>query len=219
MTFTQRAVITTSPLSNDAEVFPVLTGQGFLASKRPVWQTTVKRAYSGREVRAAAYSYPRWEWTLQWEVLRTQASLPELQTLFGFLGSRQGRNQPFYYQDQTDNAVTTQGFGTGDGTTTIFQLYRTVGQGTIYNYLDPVLVLNQNPSVYVNGTLKTLGTDYTISINGVISFTTAPAASAALTWSGGYLFLCRFDDEMVDAVQFGGNLWSVGKLTFVSVKA
>ena len=170
-------------------------------------------------MRAAAYSYPRWEWTLQWEVLRTQASLPELQTLFGFLGSRQGRNQPFYYQDQTDNAVTTQGFGTGDGTTTIFQLYRTVGQGTIYNYLDPVLVLNQNPSIYVNGTLKTLGTDYTISINGVITFTTAPAASAALTWSGGYLFLCRFDDEMVDAVQFGGNLWSVGKLTFVSVKA
>ena len=71
----------------------------------------------------------------------------------------------------------------------------------------------------MNGTLKTLGTDYTISINGVITFTTAPAASAALTWSGGYLFLCRFDDEMVDAVQFGGNLWSVGKLTFVSVKA
>ncbi len=219
MAFSQRAVITTSPLSNDAEVFPFLAGQGFPTSKRPVWQTTIKRAYSGREVRAAAYTYPRWEWTLSWEVVRTSTAYLELQALYGFIGSRQGRNIPFYYQDQTDNTVVGQGFGTGDGSTTTFQLYRTVGAGTIYSYLDPVLVLQGYPNIYVNGTLKTLTTDYTIGINGAITFTSAPAAAAALTWTGSYLFICRFDDETVDAAQFGGVLWSIGKLTFVSVKA
>ena len=218
MSFTQRAVVTTTPLSNDVDVFPVLVGQGFAQVKRPMWSTTKKRAYSGREVRASAYSYPRWEWAFGWEVARTASATPELQALYGFLGSKSGNGQPFYYRDPDDNTVTTQGFGTGTGAATVFQLQRTVGAGTIYNYLEPVLVLNQNPSIYINGTLKTLTTDYTIGLNGIITFTTAPASGAVLTWSGSYLFMCAFDDDTIDPQQIFAGFWSVQKVNFHSIK-
>jgi uncharacterized protein (TIGR02217 family) len=219
MSFSQRAVVTTASLSNDADVFPSLIGQGFAQAKRPQWATTLKRAYSGREVRAQAYSYPRWEFTFGWEIVRTSSAYLELQTLYGFLGSRLGNQTPFYYQDPDDNAVTAQGFGTGTGAQTVFQLYRTVGSGTIYNYLEPVLVLRNYPSIYVNGTLQTLTTNYTIGNNGVITFVTAPANGAVLTWSGSYLFLCAFDDDNIDPRQEFSAYWSIGKLNFHSIKA
>jgi hypothetical protein len=133
--------------------------------------------------------------------------------------TRLGNQTPFYYQDPDDNAVTAQGFGTGTGAQTVFQLYRTVGSGTIYNYLEPVLVLRNNPSIYVNGTLQTLTTNYTIGNNGVITFVTAPASGAVLTWTGGYLFLCAFDDDNLDPRQDDNAYWSVGKLNFHSIKA
>jgi uncharacterized protein (TIGR02217 family) len=219
MAFTQRAAVTTSPLSNDTEVFPVLPGQGFFSMKRPVYSSTIARAASGREVRLQAYAAPRWEWTVGYEAIRRKSTLFELQALYGFFGSRFGKTLPFYYQDPDDNAVSAQGFGTGDGTTTIFQLYRTVGSSTIYTFLEPVLVVQGTPTIFINGVAKTAGTDYVIGLNGVITFTTAPAAAAALTWTGSYLYLCRFDTDSLDVSQFTAYHWEHKGLTFVSVKA
>lgn len=218
MSFTQRSVVTTSNLYNDADVLPFLAGQGWTARKRPVWSSTVKRSYSGREVRAGAFSYPRWEFSLQWEVVRSASAYLELQSLYGFLGSRAGKRDPFYYSDVDDNTVASQGFGTGTGSQTVFQLYRTVGSGTIYNYLEPILVLRNLPSIYVNGALQTITTNYTIGLNGVITFVTAPASGAVLTWSGSYLFLCAFDDDQVEPQQIDKINWSVGSLSFHTIK-
>jgi uncharacterized protein (TIGR02217 family) len=218
MSFTQRAVVTTSNLATDADVFPAFPGQGFMTTKRPVWSTIKKMAYSGRQLRAQAFAYPRWEFVAAYEVLRDTASYLELQGLYGFLGSRLGGAIPFYYWDPYDNTVSLNAFGQGDGSTTVFNVYRSVGVGTIFNYLDRVLVFRNNPSIYINGTLKTLGTDYTIGINGVITFASAPASGAALTWSGSFLYLCEFDDDMVDAAQVFVGAWSLGKLSFSSMK-
>jgi uncharacterized protein (TIGR02217 family) len=215
MAFTQRAAVTTT-LASDPEVFPVLPGQGFFSMKRPVFSSTVARAASGREVRLQSYAAPRWEWTVGYEAIRRTSTLLELQKIYGFFGSRFGKTLPFYYQDPDDNAVTAQGFGTGDGTTTIFQLYRTVGQGTIYSFLEPVLVVQGTPTILVNGVSTSA---YTLSSNGVITFTTAPAAAAALTWTGSYLYLCRFDTDSLDVSQFTAYHWEHKGLTFVSVKA
>ena len=215
MSFNQRTNVSTAVLANDPDVFPVLPGQGFLQSKKQVWQSTVKRAYSGREIVVGNYSYPRWEWTVGWEVARNTGAYTELQTLYGFFGSRGGAALPFYYWDPDDNSVTGQGFGTGDGSTTVFQLYRTVGQGTIYNYLEPVLVLRNTPTLYVNGSPASFSLGY----NGVVTFASAPANGAALTWTGSYLFLCRFIDDTLDPAQMFQGYWSVGKLSFKSVKA
>ena len=60
--------------------------------------------------------------------------------------------------------------------------------------------------------------NYSIA-NGLVTFNTAPANGAALTWTGYFGFLCRFDDDSLDFEQFMQNLWRVDSLKFRSVRA
>lgn len=108
----------------------------------------------------------------------------------------------------------------GDGSTTTFQLTRPVGP-----YYEPI----QNPqantvAIYVNGTPKTLGTDYTIS-NGLITFTSAPAASSWITSNFTFFYRCRFNTQEAGSKrsqgstdpQFDNFLYSLYQLKQVSL--
>jgi hypothetical protein len=75
------------------------------------------------------------------------------------------------------------------------------------------------PQIFVDGVLKTQGTDYTISSAGLVTFTVAPAAGAALTWSGSYYWRVRFDLDQTEFNNFLNQLWEAKKVTLVSVKA
>lgn len=85
---------------------------------------------------------------------------------------------------------------------------------------EPVLDLaNAQPQIFVDGILKTFGSDYTISASGLITFTAAPAAGAALTWTGSYYWRVRFNDDVTEFNNFLSQLWEAKKVTLVSVKA
>jgi len=72
----------------------------------------------------------------------------------------------FNVQTQT---ITGENVGTGDGTTTVFNLQETP-------------ILEGSDTIYVDGTAQTRNTDYTINYDtGQITFTTAPASSAVIT--------------------------------------
>lgn len=184
-------------------VFPTLPGLSWSVLKTPQWQTKIQPAVSGRELRAAYRSTPLYKITLSYEVLREGSAFMELQTLFAFFNARQGSFDNFLYSDPTDNAVTAQGFGTGDGATTAFQLQRSYGGNT-----EPVMNINGAPSIYINGSLTSA---YTIS-NGMVTFTVAPAAAAFLTWTGGYYYRCRFAADEQEFENFMYKLWLVKKL-------
>jgi hypothetical protein len=115
----------------------------------------------------------------------------------------------------TPGAATPMGM-TGDGTSTQFQLARQIGAGG----WDVIQNNNGNPtSVRVNGTPTGA---YSLSSTGVVTFSSAPASSANLTWAGDIYFLCRFtDDSLADLARTGFNatsaLWSVSNIKFESV--
>jgi len=73
------------------------------------------------------------------------------------------------------------------------------------------------PSIYVNGSLKTVTTDYTIGSTGIVTFVSAPANAAPLTWTGNYNWLCYFDDDILDLASSGSGWWEVKSLNFSSV--
>jgi uncharacterized protein (TIGR02217 family) len=187
-------------------VFPVLPGLGWSVTKTPHWSTVIQKAVSGKELRAALMSYPLYRIALTYEVLRAGAAYAELQTLIGFFNNRQGAFDSFLYDDTSDNTVTAHSFGTGNGSTTAFQLVRALGGNT-----EPVMNLNSNPSIYVAGALKTPTTDYTLN-NGMVTFAAAPANGAALTWTGGYYYRCRFLQDSADFENFLYQLWTLKKL-------
>jgi hypothetical protein len=123
-------------------VFPTLIGARFPVRKLPMWSGKVQQAASGAETRVSYWSYPRWRYTIGFEVLRDAASTQDLQTLVGFYNARQGQFDDFLFSDPDDNAVTAQAFGTGDGTTTAFQLQRTLG-----GFAEPVLAPIGSPVI------------------------------------------------------------------------
>lgn len=192
-------------------VLPFLTGQTIDMSKSPVWNTKVVQAASGKERRTALRPWPLWQFVLKYEVIRHRASLDEVATFFEFFNTMQGKYLPFLYVDPTDNAVTTQSFGTGDGTTTTFQLSRAVN-----SWVEPVYGVYA-PTIYVNGVAKTLTTDYTLPGNGKVTFVAAPANGAVLTWTGNFYYLCRFDQDDLPLVQIMSQLWSGAGLKFTSI--
>jgi uncharacterized protein (TIGR02217 family) len=197
-------------------VFPTLSGLKWDVKKRPRFNTIVQRTASGKEVRAGLMSYPLWEFELSYDALRAAPAYAELQTLAGFFELMYGSLTAFNYNDPTDNSVTAQVIGTGNGAATQFQLVRSMG-----NFVEPVQNVNVITGVYDNGSPVTQGAGagkYTINNTGLVTFGTAPVAGHTLTWTGTYYFLCRFLDDIVEFNNFMYNLFECQKLGFVSVK-
>jgi uncharacterized protein (TIGR02217 family) len=157
-------------------VFPVLTGLGWDAPRTPIWNNTLQENVSGKETRLALWTYPRWQWDLTFDVLRQGtvhgAAYTEFSQLAGFFNQRQGQFDTFLYTDTDDNSVTTQSIGSGDGSTTAFQLVRTFG-----GFVEPVLAPNAVSAVYLAGVaIPTAG--LSAPTNGALTATAAGALGA-----------------------------------------
>ena len=115
-------------------VFPVLTGQGFSVHKKPTMSTLVSSHVSGREVRTHLYQNPIWQFEMPLNGLDGTANgqygalgAQSMQALLGLFLQCGGQFGTFVYYDPTDYQVSGQQFGIGNGTTTSFQLTRTIG--------------------------------------------------------------------------------------------
>jgi uncharacterized protein (TIGR02217 family) len=193
-------------------VFPTLPGLKFGVRRSPTFSTNIKTSVSGREYRAANMAAPRYHYRLAFEFLRDQrAGLDELRTLVGFFNARQGAFDSFLFADPDDYSVTTESFGTGNGSATAFQLYRTWS-----GYSESIYNLNSAPQIRKAGVLQTLTTHYTISSTGLVTFVTAPANGAALTWTGTFYRRVRFKQDALDVEKFMRDLWELKQLEFVT---
>lgn len=191
-------------------IFPTFPGLKWGTVKKPIWSTRIQKATSGRELRASFYSYPVYQFSLSYEVLRGNA-LGEIQQLIGFFNARQGSFDSFLYEDPDDNSATDQSFGVGNGTRTQFQLVRTMG-----GFVEPVLALNGTPTIKVNGSVVSTG--FTINSTGLVTFSTPPANGATLTWSGNFYYRVRFVQDSNEFEQFLKQLWQARKVEFISIK-
>ena len=195
-------------------IYPTLPGLKFGVTRTATFNTTKKTSVGGREFRAANMIYPIYRYKLAYEFLRDlRAGVDELRTLVGFFNSRQGSFDSFLFNDPDDNSVTAQSFGTGNGTTTQFQLVRTFG-----GFTDPVYDLNGAPQIYKAGTLQTAGTHYSIGLTGLVTFVSAPTAGQAITWTGSYYWRVRFEQDAAEVEKFMSQLWSARSVEFRTVK-
>jgi uncharacterized protein (TIGR02217 family) len=191
-------------------VYPALPGLTFDTGRNPKFNTRIHQAVSGRESRAAFMQYPLWEFTLAYDFIRDNATDAELESLLGFFLSRNGSFDSFLFDCPEDNAVTNETFGTGDGTTEAFQLYKTYG-----GFSEDVHNPKSAPSIYVDGVLKTVTTDYAISSTGLVTFVSAPANLKTLSWTGGFYYRCRFAQDITEFNQFMSDLYELGQIRFI----
>ena len=195
------------------EVYPTFPGITFNVHRVSMWKTGVRTTPSGREFRTSQQTYPRRRLTLEYEFLRTYGAFTDLQSMDGFFNRHKGGLDTFLLVDPIDNAVTAQALGLGDGSTKVFQLARSFG-----GYIEPVKFLNGTPQIYVNGVLRTAGTDYTIGAGGVVTFTNAPGAGLVVSWTGSYYWRARFKEDELDFQQLLAKIWKLGKVELITIK-
>src|SRR6202040_1306910 len=132
--------------------------------KAPRFATRIQRAVTGRELRVLDQPTPVWTWTLTYALLRDRhdnrgpngtggsglgAGFDELRTLAGFFLQQQGTFAPFLFDDPTDDSVLAQSIGTGNSSTTVFQLVRNFG-----GFSEPIVAPNVVGAIYFNGVLQ-----------------------------------------------------------------
>ncbi len=194
-------------------VYPALPGLKWSMFLQPEWSNTGKSTVSGRDFYVAHWSSARYTRRLQYEVLRAGAEA-EFQNLIGFFNKHRGDFDTWLFDDPDDNTVVDQQVGTGNGTTTQFQLLRARG-----GFADPVYEPHSSgpglPVIKVNSVVQSSG--YTIGANGVLTFSSAPA-SGPITWSGQFYWRCRFTKSMLEFEQFLQDLWSLRQVEFKTWK-
>lgn len=103
-----------------------------------------------------------------------------------------GMTFAFLFRDWTDYQATDQQFGVGDGTTTVFQLSKQSSLPGGTPYARTVRAPDAGVVVKVGGVV----TAATVSAaTGAVTFATAPANNAVLTWTGTYHLVMRFDND------------------------
>jgi uncharacterized protein (TIGR02217 family) len=193
------------------EIYPAMPGLAFDVHRTTFWKTDIRTTPSGREYTSSQQVVPRRRIRLQYEFLRAKAALAELQTLEGFFNRHSGALSSFLFDDPDDNTVTAQTVGTGNGSTTAFQLVRTFG-----GYTQPIQWVNGTPSIYKAGTLQ--GSGYTVSSDGLLTFGTAPTSGQVITWTGAYCWRVRFEKDELDFVKFLKQVWKTGQVDLITKK-
>ena len=205
-----------------ALIFPALPGLAWSVTKTPTFQTRIQRAVSGRELRALDYPYPLWQFSLVYDFLRDdpRAGYDELRTLLGFFMLCQGAFGTFLFQDPSDFEVAGQQIGTGDASTSVFQLQRAMGTTLPGGgFLEPIGAPNVVRAIYLNG-ITQVPTTYTVDpTTGLVTFSSAPSSGLIITADFSYYFRCRFVDDKYDFENFMYQLWQLKKLTFISVRS
>ena len=193
-------------------IFPKLPGLTWGITRTPVWSTQVQTSSSGREMRAAYWSYPIWRYSLKYELLRADAR-QELQQLVGFFNARKGSFENFLFDDPDDNKAVEQAFGVTVAGHLHYQLARSYG-----GVIEPVLAPKPGAVLKANGTVLNPGEHYTLGDDGRVTLNVAPAPGYVLTWTGGFWWRCRFTDDSTSFEQFMHRLWSAQRIEFQTVK-
>ncbi len=209
----RRWLVTSPGSTDDPDQFPLLPGQMLVTGKAPIWLTSIATSSSGRERRQSRWSYPKWRFKIKYEVIRDRPSQPELERMFAFFCLHQGQRSPFSFFDPYDNRVTNQTIGVGNGVVRVFQLTRSLGV-TGLSFVEPVRRV-LSATVSVNGAEVS---GWSVDSSGAVTLASAPAAGAVVTWSGQFMFLCRFTMDEMDPEQMTKDLWSLDGVELMSVK-
>jgi hypothetical protein len=205
-------------------VFPTLAGLGWSITRSVRWSGRIQRNVSGKMVRISDYSYPDYEYEVNFNgglrigssLIRAGDSYNDVQTLMAFISSRQGTVDSWLYSDQDDYTVTNQALGAGNGVQTAFQMLRSNFGG----FGEPIYAPNVISQVRVAGTptgaysLQGWGT----ANPGVITFSSPPANGAAIAADFTFYWPCHFMDDGVPFEKKFFGRYFVKSLKFETLK-
>lgn len=202
-------------------IYPVLPGLSWNIERNIGFKSRIQRSVSGRRSALLDQPFPIRMWSLSYEVLRDQSDrrgpglgirLNEMTTLQGFFLQCQGAFGHFLFEDPIDRARYAEPLGSGDGTTTQFQLVRTLGGA-----VEPIYAPNVVAHVYLSGIIQSTGAYSVNTATGIVTFTAAPALNAPITADFSYRWRCAFMEDQMSFKNFLYQLYSADGIKFESL--
>lgn len=137
------------------------------------------------------------------------SSISDAMSLIVTIGAPTSNDGIYLWGAQAEVAsARTQYIATTSAAVTVNPTFWTLTTGGGYaDGFEPVWDVAPGPSIYVDGTLKTLTTHYSISNTGLVTFVSAPSAAAVLTWSGSYYKRVRFADPTMNLERVVRAIW------------
>ena len=204
-------------------LFPVAVSFG--ATGGPARRNEIVLLTSGHERRNARFAGSR----RSYDAGTGLRSLEDVHEVVAFFEARRGSLHGFRFRDPFDMkscrphetpAATDQPIGTGDGTTALFQLARTYGEG-VDAYRRPIAKpVAGSVRVAVGGVEQVEGADFTIDHStGRVTFPPgqAPAGGAAVT--AGFVFdvPVRFDTERLTVSLAGFRAGQIPTIPMIEI--
>ena len=186
----------------------------------PSFNTTVFEATSGYEQRNINWSQAR----CVYDVSQGIRDKDDMKEILEFFYAMRGKATGFRYKDWADFQLTQELIGTGDDTKVTFQIiksYSANGAAPYVRTIRKVVTPDANVplQVYVNDVLQTVTTDYTVDLNtGIITFATAPAASATIKVTCEFDVPVRFDTDVMSITEEAWNLETWDDIPLVEIK-
>ncbi len=173
------------------------------SSGGPEYATDVVASASGYEQRNANWEQARARYNVAHGV-KTKA---QLDALIAFFRARKGRAIGFRFKDWTDFQAT-ETLGTGDGTTTQFQLIKRYVSGAGSETRTIKKPVAGSVMVYKNAVLQTTGVSVDTT-SGLVTFTVPPTAGQLISASFQFDVPVRFDTDRLSATldAYGVHSW------------
>ena len=188
----------------------------------PERRTQIVELASGAEERNASWANSRRRYDVAYGIRRAD----DLAAVVAFFEARNGRLHGFRFKDWADfksclpsqaPGATNQPIGTGNGSATLFQLtkrYTSGAQSWTRAITKPVA---GTVTIALNGTLQASGWSVSTT-TGLVTFTTAPAAGAAITAGFEFDVPVRFDTDALDVTLDLERLGSITSIPLVEIR-
>nr|BDD46837.1 glycoside hydrolase family 24 [bacterium] len=185
------------------------------AAGGPAYSTDVVETFGGYEQRNINWADARGKWNVAHGV----KTLEQLNELIAFFRARQGKAIGFKFKDWSDYKVEGAAIGTGDGTTSTFQLKKqyTSGSGTVERIIKKPIW--GSVKVYLDASPLTFITEYTVNHSlGEINILTPPAGGEIITADFEFDVPVRFDTDELNISLDNFELGSWSNIPIVEIR-
>lgn len=174
------------------------------ASGGPEYSTDIVEIASGFEQRNSNWSSAR----ARYNVAHGVKTKTQLDALIAFFRARKGRAEGFRFKDWSDYQALDEMIGTGDGTTTIFQLKKAYTSGSITESRDIHKPVSGTVKIYVDAVEQTSGVTIDTTA-GTVTFSTASDVDAIISADFEFDVPVRFDTDRLSASldNYGSHSW------------
>lgn len=170
----------------------------------PEYSTDVIITQGGYEKRNMNWSQAR----ARYNVAHGVKSQSQLDTLVAFFRARKGKATGFRFKDWTDYQVTGQVLGTGDNSTTEFQLIRTYQSGAGAETRTITKPVAGTVDIFLDSVVQSSGVTVDTT-TGVVTFDSAPGTDVVIAADFEFDVPVRFDTDRLGASldAFGSHSW------------